>query len=151
MTYATIQTAALAVLRKLTEFDTGNSHENDYRPLSVGKQYHVVLSGGDTSNRSMQDIPANGVYQKRSDRLVNIEIFVMYEKDLYTTRQQLNTITQTVLDHLDKWPNLDQTVGLIETDADSTPSPETFTQGRWRYLVQKIPLNIIEFETVTLA
>ena len=99
----------------------------------------------------MQDIPANGVYQKRSDRRVVIEIFVLYETDLYATRQQLNSITQTILDHLDKWPNLDQTAGLIETDADNTPSPETFGQGRWRYLMQTIPLNIIELEEVTLA
>ena len=150
MTYATVQTATLAVLRKLTEFDTENSSENDYRILANGKQYFAILRRGSTGNRSMQDVPANGVYQKRSDRTVMIEIYALHTVDTLTTRQTLNTITQTVLDHLDKWPNLDQTAGVVETDADNTSKPEDYSVGRLNFLRQKIPFNIIELETVTL-
>jgi len=152
MSYATVQAATLAVLHKLTELDSSNCTENDWRQLAVGKAYHVVLTRGDTGNRSMQDIPANsGVYKRRSDRLVMIEIYYRYVTDLYATRSGLNALTQTILDHLDKWPNLDQTDGVVETDADNTPKPETFEAGRVTYMVQKIPFNVIELETRTVA
>jgi hypothetical protein len=151
MTHATVQTAALAVLRKLTEFDTENSSENDYRILANGKAYHAILRRGSADNRSMQDVPANGVYQKRSDRQIVMEIYVLYAVDSLTTRSQLNTITQTILDHFDKWPNLDQTAGVIETDADNTSRPEDTILGGSNYLFQEIRLNVIELEVVTLA
>tara|TARA_R110000824_G_scaffold34096_4_gene108846 strand:- start:776 stop:1231 length:456 start_codon:yes stop_codon:yes gene_type:complete len=151
MTHATVQTAALAVLRKLSEFDTSNSVENDYRILANGKAYHAILRRGSSDNRSMQDVPANGVYQKRSDRQVIIEIYCLYSVDSLTTRVQLNTITQTVLDHFDKWPNLGQTAGVIETDADNTSRPEDTLVGGSNYLTQQIELNVIELEVVTLA
>lgn len=151
MTYATVQTGALAVLRKLSEFDTENSSENDYRILANGKAYHAILHRAPTDNRSMQDVPANGVYKKRSDRTVIIEVFARYTVDSLTTRQQLNTITQTILDHFDKWPNLDQTAGVIETDADITSRPEMSIVGGTDFLTQEIRLNVIELESVTVA
>jgi len=151
MTHATVQTAALAVLRKLSEFDTTNSSENDYRILANGKAYHAILRRGSSDNRSMQDVPANGKYQRRSDRQVIIEVYCLYSVDSLTTRAQLNTITQTILDHFDKWPNLGQTAGVIETDADNTSRPEDTILGGANYLTQRIELNVIELETVTLA
>ena len=151
MTHATVQTAALAVLRKLSEFDATNSSENDYRILANGKAYHAILRRGSSDNRSMQDVPANGVYQRRSDRQVIIEVYCLYSVDSLTTRAQLNTITQTILDHFDKWPNLDQTAGVIETDADNTSRPEDTILGGANYLTQTIELNVIELEVVTLA
>jgi hypothetical protein len=151
MTYATVQTAALAVLRKLTEFDTENSSENDYRILASGKAYHAILKRGTTSNRSMQEIPANGVYDKRSDRQVVIEVYCLHSVDSLTTRAQLNTITQTILDHFDKWPKLGQTAGVIETNADNASRPEDTIFGGRNYLMQSIPLNVTELEAVTLA
>ena len=82
---------------------------------------------------------------------MNIEIFVLHAVDLFTTRATLNTITQTVLDHLDKWPNLNQTAGVIETDADNTNRPEDYAAGMHQYLRQKIPFNVIELASVTVA
>lgn len=149
--YARIQTAALAVLRKLSEFDSENSSENDYRILANGKAYHVILRRGTTPNRSMQEVPANGVYDKRSDRQVVLEVYALYSVDSLTTRAQLNSITQIILDHFDKWPNLDQTTGVVETDADNTSRPESTIFGGSNYLTQNIPLNVITLEQVSLA
>ncbi len=151
MSYATIQTAALAVLRKLDEFDTENSSENDYRILAEGKAFHAVLVRGSTPNRSMQDVPANGSYHKRSDRQVVIKVFALYSVDSLTTRAQLNSISQTILDHFDKWPNLDQVDGVVETDADNSSRPEDTILGGRNYLMQDIPLNVIELERRVLA
>ena len=151
MTYATVQAGALAVLRKLTEFDVENSTENDYRPLASGKAHHAVLTRADTGNSSMQEVPANGVYDRRDDRRIKIELFVLHSTDTLAARSAVDSLTQTVLDHFDKWANLNQTAGIVEIDADIVGAPEEWGTQSFHYFRQVIYVNAIELTTVTLA
>jgi len=151
MTYATVQAGALAVLRKLDEFDAENSTENDYRPLAVGKAIHAVFSRSTTSNSSMQEVPTGGSYDRRDDRRIKLELFVLHETDTLAARSLTDTITQTVLDHFDKWANLDQTANIVEIDADIVGAPEEWGTESFHYFRQVIYINVIELTRVTLA
>ena len=151
--YAVIQTAALAVLRKLSEFDSNNSTENDFRILGLGgKEQYCILRRGVSAGRSgQQDVIANGVYGRRGDRKVILEVYVPHVVDSLTTRSTLNTIVQTILDHFDKWPNLDGTSSVKETDADRGKAPEEFTFGSGRFVRQILELNVVQEITTVVA
>jgi len=132
MSYSTVQTAALSVLQKLSEFDSGNSSENDYRILGNGKSVYAVLrrsNSGDVNSGQIDiryDVATAGKYTSQDRWVVVIELYVPIRTDALAARSLVTTTAETVLAHFDKYPNLDQTTGVLETDADLVPAPEEY-------------------------
>jgi hypothetical protein len=152
VSYAAVEAGALRVLRKLTEFDTGNSALNDFRILQQAKSYYVVIIRG-TGNRAeiqQTDVQANGSLGRRHLRRITIRVFVPYTVDALVARTSLNSIVQTTLDKFDQYPHLDQTAGVMGTDADSLPRPEEYTYEDKRFFEQEIQLNVEFEERVTV-
>lgn len=155
MSYAGVQTKALALIQGMSEFDANNSAESDFRLLAHGKANYAVLLKGATGKpgKSGQLDVANGnkSYVRRDDYTVEIHLFTLYETDAATTRAAVTTLADAVEGHFDKYPDLDSYTGIIDSRIDVVGEPDEWNVGGGRYWRQVINLEVVELSTVLLA
>ena len=155
MTYETVQTQVLSLVQGMSEFDSENSAESDFRYLAHGKSSYAILLKGDTGKpgKSGQLDVSDGKksYVRRDDYTVEIHIFAMYVTDTLTTRALLTTLADAVEGHFDKYPKLGDFTGIIDTRIDVVGEPDEWSVGNGRYWRQIINVEVVELSTVYLA
>tara|TARA_R110000824_G_scaffold34096_4_gene108845 strand:- start:243 stop:779 length:537 start_codon:yes stop_codon:yes gene_type:complete len=155
MSYATVQTKALALLRGMTEFDSNNSAESDFRLLAAGKSAYGILLKGATgkpgSSGQLDVVSGNYEYQRRDDYTVEVHIFQRFVVDQLATRGAVTTLADAVSAHFDKYPDLDDFDGIIDSRIDVVGEPDEWTVGSGNYWRQVINIEVVEISTVFLS
>ena len=150
--YPDIQTAVFDVILKLTNYTTANLSQYDLRILGVGNQRNIILRRGNsgTSQSGQQDIIGgnNRRYVRRDDWVVRIELYVPIIESVLEARSNIGADMQEILDHMDTWPALDQTSGVLGTGADTPAEPEEWIVGDTRYFRQVMELTVEEHAEV---
>ncbi len=155
MTYEGVQTQVLTLLQLMTEFDSGNSAESDFRTLAHGKQQYGVLLKGATGKpgKSGQLDVINGekAYWRRDDYTVEVHIFTSFVTDQLATRATLTALADAVEAHFDKYPDLDSYSGIIDSRIDQVAEPDEWTVGAGAYWRQIINIEVVEISKVFLS
>lgn len=153
--YPTVQKAVFDVLLKLADYNADNVSEYDYRIIGMAAaDKYVVLTRGNSgqSTSGQQDILAGErlSYVRRDDWVVRIELFVPIETDVLAARAAIGVEMQVILDHLDTWPALDQTAGVLGTGADQVGEPNEWeaVSADMRWFQQIIELDVEEHAEV---
>ena len=155
MSYASVQTQVLTLLQLMSQFDSTNSAEKDFRILAHGKsQYAVLLRGGiGVPGRSGQIDASDGnkTYTRRDDYNVEISLYARYVTDQLQVREDLTTLTDAVEAHFDKYPSLDSFTGIIDAKVDLVGDPDEWGIGSGTYWRQVVTVEVAEISTVYMA
>ena len=148
MGYITIQTALSGVIQKITDYDSTNVVDDDYRILSQGKVARaVVLRRGPSQHRKLT---MGNPHNVENIWLINAELFVAQSPTLEDLANQAVVEGQKIVDEVRKWPQLDSTSGVVTVDIDIFDEPEEgdFGGGRsksrwWRQIVEVLVVEIV--------
>ena len=148
MGYITVQTALSGVIQKITDYDSTNVVDDDYRILSQGKVARaVVLRRGPSQHRKLT---MGNPHNVENIWTINAELFVAQAPTLEDLANQAVVEGQKIVDEVRKWPNLDNTSGVITVDIDIFDEPEEgdFGGGRakskwWRQIVEVLIVEIV--------
>jgi len=155
MSYAGVQTKALALLQGMSQFDSTNSAESDFRLLAAGKSSYGILLKGSTgkpgSSGQLDVKDASYSYKRRDDYTVEIHVFAHYEVDQLGTRAAVTTLADAVVSHFDKYPDLDGYEGIVDSRVDIVGEPDEWTVGAGNYWRQVINLEVVEISTVYMS
>ncbi|MAH46578.1 hypothetical protein CMI37_12175 [Candidatus Pacearchaeota archaeon] len=152
MSYAGVQTKALTLLQGMSQFDSNNSAESDFRLLAAGKSSYGILLKGSTgkpgSSGQLDIRDDNYSYKRRDDYTVEIHVFAHFAVDQLATRAAVTTLADAVTAHFDKYPDLDDHDGIIDSRIDVVGEPDEWTVGTGSYWRQVINLEVVEISTV---
>lgn len=155
MTYAAVQTKVLSLLQGLSQFDSNNSAESDFRVLAHGKVAYAVLLKGATgkpgSSGQLDVSDGQKSYWRRDDYTVELSIFSRFVTDQLATRAALTDLADAVEAHFDKYPDLDNFAGIIDTRIDIVSEPDEWTVGSGNYWRQIINVEVVEISKVFLS
>lgn len=150
--YPTVQTAVYDVLLKLADYNADNVSEYDTRLLATGVDKAVILRRGNSgkAQSGQQDVLGGDQfrYVREDDWVVRLELYVPIQQGVLETRAMIGVEMQVILDHLDTWPALDQTPGVLGTGADQVGEPEEWLVGDARWFRQIIELDVEEHAEV---
>lgn len=149
MSYDTIEAAELTVLRLLSNYGTTNSSQRDWRVLAKGKPRIVVLMPGPVLAREVSATT-------RRIRTLWTTVLLLYKPfamsgQLATAINNLQTDTQEILDHFDKYPTLNSTSGVIHAMITSVAEPVLWQGESRNYLLRRMEMQIEERVNVTIA
>lgn len=126
MSYTTVEDAALAVVRKATDYTTANTATGVPRVLQAGITKGVILTPG-PFRRELYTLT-----QVRNIWTVNVELYIPYTDSMDTLAANVRTERQSLIDVFDKWPLLDGTAGVDFAFVESAGPPEEWIMGgRW--------------------
>lgn len=148
MSYATVQAAVSTVIKKVAGYDGTNVKEEDYRAIAIGKLKFVVLSRGDSDR---EYISMGNPVTVINTWTVIATLFVPWTTARDTVASSINTEMQSIMDELDKWPQLDGTAGVIDSAVDRLGDPESYAIDRGRWWAQDIAVVVKEIDEVTLS
>ncbi len=107
MSYATIEAAALAVLRKHGDFDANNTSLADFRAIGAkGKARVAILR---FLSHTEEDITLQWV---KHTWQTSIDLYVPWRGQMDNWETQIQTERQKVIDTFMAWPRLDSTAGV---------------------------------------
>jgi|TARA_R110000744_G_scaffold92006_4_gene178354 hypothetical protein len=138
----------------MSQFDAVNSSEDDFRTLAVGKANYAILLKGTTGGPGSGQIDiadAKKSYVRRDDYSVEVHIFQRYVTDALATRAALTVLADAVEGHFDKYPDLDDFVGIIDSRIDTVPESSEWRFGSGVYFRQIVTITVAELSTVYLA
>jgi len=154
MSFQTVQDQVVTLLQGMSDFDTGNSGADDFRKLAPGKaSYGIVIKGatGGPNSGQVDIADGNKSYVRRDDYSVEIHLFTRYVTDALQTRGDLTTLVDAVEAHFDKYPDLDNFTGVIDSRIDVVPESTEWTLGSGNYWRQVIVVQVAELSTVLIA
>lgn len=151
--YETIQTALATVIKKRTGYSANNVTEDDYNVLAKGNPNRaVVLRRGPSESRKLT---MGNPYNRENIWAIFAEVFVASSPRHADLSAQVNKEALVIRDEILKWPQLDNTSGVVTIDVEIFDEPEEgdFGGGRarskwWRQVVEVL---VIEIEAVTLS
>ncbi len=148
MTYKTVQTGVADVIKKLTDYSATNVSVDDYRILGHGKMKAVVLRRGPATREAISFGSPVTIQNLWS---VLGELYVPFQGERDTQADSVIVEAQTIIDELDKWPQLDAVSGVVDAEAQALGQPEEWLLGRSRWWRQVIEVGIVELVAVTLS
>ena len=153
MGYSTVETALIAVIRKVSGYDTANVFADDYRVLARGKSSKAVVVRRAPSQHT--ELTMGATPNIENLWVINAELFTASSPAHVDLASQILTESQKLVDEIRKWPNLDNTSGVINVDIEIQAEPEEgdFTGGNarskwWRQIIEVLATEIV---TVTLS
>lgn len=106
MSYATIEAAALAILRKHGDFDANNTSLADFRLVGIGKARVAILRFG---SHAEEDITLQWI---KHTWQTFIDLYVPWRGQMDDWETQIQTERQKVIDTFMAWPRLDSATGV---------------------------------------
>jgi hypothetical protein len=138
MSYSTIETAALSVIRLLPVYDDSNCQAGDSSPLKKGYERVVkLLYGGGVRN------PLTLTTMQHT-WTVNVDVYVPYRGELSVLESTLATERQTIIDQLAKYPRLNNCTGVVDAEITNGNKPEPLNSKRSPYRGQRLYLLVQE-------
>ena len=145
MSYETVEEGLLKVIRKSAGFTANNTSAGDYRILARGRTKAVVLQPG-PFRREVSAAPRRMAWIWT----VNMELFVPFRDELSVVSKDLRIFRQDLMDAIDPWPHLDDTLGVIDTLVESGSEPDLWQGENRRWWVQRMRVVIKERTTVVI-
>ena len=147
MGYTEVENALLAVIRKLAVYTTENSSAGDFSILARGRKRYVVTQPGAIRDHSVAQSPR----RMRTVWVVNISLLIPFSKSVAEIAQQIRADRQELIDHIDKYPTLDSTTGIVLATIESSPEPEEWVGEHRNLWLQVLRLVVEERATITIA
>lgn len=139
MSYSTIETSLLAVIRTHADFDSTNVQAGEASAMKKGLARTVrVLKGPHTQN-------AVTIQLYRHVWMIYIDLYVPWKGDMATLESDLYTEGQKVIDTLHQYPRLDASAGVNSAELMNAGQPEALAGDRkgW-YRGQRYTLEVVE-------
>jgi hypothetical protein len=147
MSYTSVESAAITVLRKHTDYNTTNVSSGDYRILATGISQAVIFTPGAILERSVATAPR----RVRTLWLINMELFLPFTDEISTIATAIRAERNTVIDHMDTYPTLDGESGVIHAFVTGGANPESWRGENRRWWKQTLKLEVEERANVTIA
>ncbi len=144
MSYSTIETSLLAVIRKHADFDTTNVQAGEASAMKKGLERTVRILKG-----SHRQIPVT-VMAYRHIWTINIDLYVPWRGDMAALEAALYTEGQKIIDTLHAWPYLDGSAGITSAELLNAGQPEALAgDKKGVYRGQRYILEAIEIVSPT--
>ncbi len=147
MSYKSVETALLTVLRLLANYDGDNSSAGDYRILGKGVTSAIILQPGAIPQREVVAYPR----RVRTLWVVDVELLIPFLGEISTTAEALRDDRQEIIDQIDKYPTLSGATGVVVAFITSAPVPDLWLGESRRWWRQVLHCQIEERVTVTVA
>lgn len=146
MSYDTVEAGLLSTIRLLSVYSSTNSSQGDYTVLGSGITRAVILTPG-PFERSVQAIPR----RMSTVWTANIELYVPFTVDISSIASAIRTERQTLIDHLDKYPTLNSTSGVVHAIVIGGQEPTQWVGESQQFWVQELLIRITENVTIAIA
>ena len=139
MSYSTIESAVLTVIRLHANYDENNCKAGDSSPIKAGyaRVCRLLYGGG-------RRIPLT-IKIMEYVWTINVDIYVPYRGDLPTLESSLATERQTIIDQLAKYPRLNNCIGVIDAEITNGDKPEPLESKKTAYRGQRLYLEAHEY------
>jgi len=145
MSYNTAESALITILTGIDGFSTANVKAGDYRCLKAGITKAIVLQPGPFTREHQ------AFQYMRTQWTINIELYIPFGGEMSTVASNIRSVRQEVIDHLDKYPTLDGTAGIVLSLLQGAGEPEVWNDGRKYLFRQVMSLMVEERGTVEYA
>jgi hypothetical protein len=149
LSYTSVESALLTVLRIHADWTSTNTSAGDFRILGKGLTKGLILTQGRIASREVIAAPR----RVSTSWWVDINIFIPFKDEVSTVMSDLKTQRSNVIDHLDKYPSLNGGTGVIHAFVVSGGEPRIWEGNRKQrnWYVQILNFEITEHVTVTIA
>lgn len=147
MSYDTVESSLLTVIRLLNNYSADNSDRGDYRILGSGVTRAIILNPGNIGNREVVGFPR----RIQTDWEIIIELFIPFSGELSTASAAIRTDRQELLDHLDKYPTLNGTANVLHALVVGGQDPEVWTGESNSYWKQTLLMRVTERNITVIA
>ena len=121
MSYVTVEDALATLLKTITDFDSANVSQGDWRILGHGKAKAVVLMPGPFA-REPSTVRDHNLVTWNTD----IELFILWDGEQDSTVAALKTQRQLIMDEVNKFRKLNATAGVLKALVVSGGDVEPF-------------------------
>jgi hypothetical protein len=147
MSYTTMESGALTVLRLLSNYSSTNSSTGDYRILNQGVRRAVIFEPGSILNRTHHAYPR--ILSTTWEILISLH--VNWGGSPVEAGSRIRTDRQEIMDHFDKYPTLNGVSGCIQSFIVSSRQPEMWGGENNTWWRQELILHINEHVSTTNA
>lgn len=149
--YKFIEQALETVLDIQSDYykDGGNQNisRGDYRILGKGLKRAIILNPGPIRDHGTAQFPR----RMRTLWIINIELYILFQDDVSAIADAIRDDRQTIIDHLDKYPTLNGTVGVVVARLEGAAEPQVMLGENHQWWRQVLPMAVEERVTVTIA
>ena len=138
MSYATVETAVVTVLRTHADFDTDNCVQGDSSPIKKGLERVVKVWYGSSRREPITLTIMRHIWT------VRIDVFVPYRGRIQDMETSLATERQKVIDTMAKYPLLDNLAGVSKAEILNGDAPEPLNTKKTAYRGQRLYLEVHE-------
>lgn len=147
MSYELVETGLADVIKLLARYDNTNVSRGDARIFANAKRENVILDPGSIPVREVVATPrrVREVYQ------IQATLYIRFKTEISEIWQQIRTVRQELLDHLDKYPTLNGVTGVITSWVSRANEPIAGAGPMGNMWTQTFIVDIEERKTVTIA
>ena len=145
MSYATIETAVVAVIRKHADFAGSATAANDSKALGKGVSRFCLVSYNSDRAEELS------IKTDRRTWLINIDVYIAWRGDLATLESAIATEIQKVKDTLAAWPRLDGCAGVLKAGVTIGTFPDVLSRGKGGFRGKRSILEVQEAYTTARA
>lgn len=147
MSYDTVESGLLTLIRVLSNYNTTNTDRGDYRVLGSGVTRAVVINPGSISNREVVGLPR----RIQTEWEILIELFVPFQGEISTASAAIRADRQELLDHLDKYPTINGVANVTHAFVGHGTEPEVWSGESQSFWKQTLVMRVLETYTATIA
>ena len=145
MSYTTVEDALATTIKLLTGYSTSNVAQGSYTVLGSGQTKAAILQpGAFTAEMAAQQ-------WKRTQWNINIELYILWQTTIGATSTSLKDARTTLIDHLDKYPTLGSTAGVVRAMVTEGREPELWQMGAQQFWKQILVMQVEERGVVSYA
>lgn len=145
--YSAVETALLNVIKLMSEYDDGNASAGDYRILATGVQRAVVTQPAPFGPRNVEAVPR----RMRTEWIINLELYEQFSQDVSEIAARVRSDRQGLIDHIDKYPTLNGTTGVIHALLISGQEPQVLIGENRNWWQQTMRVSVETRQNVTIA
>lgn len=147
MGYKDMETGLATVIKLLAGYSITNVSQGDYRIMGHGNLDCVVLNPGPIFQRSVVGAPR----RMQTIWIVDIEHYLGFRGEISLIADDIRVKRQALLDHLDKYPTLNNTANCINAFIREGREPRIIPGDPQRWWTEVMRMYIEERTTVTIA
>ena len=149
--YNYVEAAIIRVMSLLDGFDsegdTPNITRSDYRILRTGIPYALILDPATIQAHNRAQYPR----RMRTVWGVSMRVLVRFDEDLVEINTKLRRLRQEIMDHLDRYPDLNSTRGIVLAQVTSGEEPDILQGESNNWWIQRLNVSVEERYTVDIA
>ena len=145
MSYTSVETALATILKVHDDWNDQNVAAGDYRIFSAGLEKAIILSPGPFIRRTAAE------RLMQTNWVINLELYIAYGGEISTVAENIRTVRESVMDHIDKYPTLDGESGVLIARLTEGGDPEPWQIGNSYFWRQLMKVEIFERDTVVYA